>query len=138
MADHLPGEPALNALNMAVWNPRPSPGLVLTPTMVGSTPPSPTANGSNEAGIVGSMGTVGDALDNAVPESFRATLQTKLLDRQSWLTRRALQSAVFQYTEVFSNRRCRHSALSYLSPDEFERVLPREHWTELYCSLPVD
>lgn len=73
-----------------------------------------------EAGIQGSMGSVGDALDNAVAESFYATLQTELLDRQSWPTRESLRLAIFEYIEVFYNRRRRHSALGYLSPMEFE------------------
>ena len=74
-----------------------------------------------EAGILGSMGTVGDALDNAVAESFFATLQTELLNRHTWSTRQELMSAIFDYVEAFYNRRRRHSTLGYLSPDEFER-----------------
>ena len=78
-----------------------------------------------EAGLVGSMGSVGDALDNAVAESFYATLQTELLDRQRWATRRALKTAIFEYIEGFYNRRRRHSALGYLSPQEYE-----ERWVQ--------
>ena len=67
------------------------------------------------------MGSVGDALDNAVAESFFATLQTELLGRQSWQTRQQLKTAIFEFTEVFYNRQRRHSTLQYLSPLEFER-----------------
>jgi len=74
-----------------------------------------------EAGITGSMGTVGDALDNAVAESFFASLQTELLDRRHWPTRAALSLALFEYIEVFYNRHRRHSTLGYLTPEEFER-----------------
>ena len=74
-----------------------------------------------EAGMRGSMGTVGDALDNAVAESFFATLQTELLDRQSWPTRLELRSSIFEFIEVFYNRQRRHSTLNYLSPAEYER-----------------
>ncbi len=74
-----------------------------------------------QAGMRGSMGSVGDALDNAVAESFFATLQTELLDRQSWPNREMLRSAIFEYIEVFYNRRRRHSTLGYLSPADFER-----------------
>jgi transposase InsO family protein len=66
------------------------------------------------------MGSVGDALDNAVAESFFATLQTELLDRYSWPTRQGLRSAMFEFIEVFYNCQRRHSSLAYLSPSEFE------------------
>lgn len=75
-----------------------------------------------KAGILGSMGTVGDALDNSVAESFFATLQTELLDRERWPTRQVLTSAIFSYFEGFYNRRRRHSTLGYLSPLEYGRV----------------
>ena len=75
----------------------------------------------SKAGLLGSMGTVGDALDNAVAESFYASLQTELLDRRQWQSRSQLRTAVFGYIEGFYNRRRRHSKLGYLSPVEFER-----------------
>lgn len=65
-------------------------------------------------------GTVGDALDSTMAESFFATLQTELLDQRPWPTRAALTTAIFDYIEGFYNRRRRHSALAYLSPDEYE------------------
>jgi transposase InsO family protein len=67
-----------------------------------------------------SMGSVGDAYDNAVAESFFATLQTELLDRRSWATRRQLSTAIFDYVEGFYNPRRRHSTLGYLSPSDYE------------------
>ena len=68
------------------------------------------------------MGTIGDALDNALAESFFATLQLELLDRRSWRTRQQLATAIFDYIEVFFNRQRLHSTLGYLSPSEFEEV----------------
>jgi Integrase core domain len=62
------------------------------------------------------MGTVGDALDNAVAESFFATLECELLDRYDWPTRQALRTAVFDFLEVFYNRQRRHSTIDYLTP----------------------
>ena len=67
------------------------------------------------------MGSRGDAYDNAVAESFFATLKKMLVHRQPWPTRRELGAAVFEYIEGFYNRQRRHSTLGYLSPEEFER-----------------
>ncbi len=112
---------AVNALTMAVKRRRPSPGAIhhsdhgaqYTSLIFGQT--------LQAAGMQGSMGSVGDALDNAVAESFFATLQTELLDRRSWPTRQLLRSAIFEYIEGFYNRHRRHSTLGYLSPADYER-----------------
>jgi putative transposase len=72
------------------------------------------------AAMQGSMGSVGDAYDNALVESFFATLQTELLDKRRWPSRNELRRAIFDYIEVFYNRQRRHSRLLYLSPIEFE------------------
>jgi putative transposase len=74
-----------------------------------------------QAGLVASMGTVGDALDNAVAESFFATLECELLDRHAWPTRQGLRTAVFDFIEVFYNRQRRHSTLGYASPASYEQ-----------------
>jgi putative transposase len=73
-----------------------------------------------DAGIAPSMGSVGDAYDNAVAESFFATLKGELLDREPWPTRAAARSAIFAYLEGWYNRHRRHSALGYVSPAAFE------------------
>ena len=70
------------------------------------------------------MGSVGDCYDNAMAESFFATLECELLARQPFPTQRAARTALFAYLEVFYNfynRQRRHSALGYLSPTEYER-----------------
>ena len=72
------------------------------------------------AGLLGSMGTVGDAYDNAVAESFFATLQLELLDRHHWQTGRQLASAIFEWIEAFYNPRRRHSTVGMLSPVDYE------------------
>ena len=66
------------------------------------------------------MGSVGDAYDNALVESFFASLETELIDRRHWRTRDEARSDVFEYIEAFYNRRRRHSFLGYLSPAEYE------------------
>ena len=67
------------------------------------------------------MGRRGDAYDNAVAESFFATLETELLDRTSFATRNQARSAVFDYIEGFYNPHRRHSAIGYHSPTDYER-----------------
>ena len=74
-----------------------------------------------EAGIAASMGSRGDAYDNAMAESFFATLETELIDRRDWLSLDEAGRDVADYIEAFYNPQRRHSALGYLSPAEFER-----------------
>jgi putative transposase len=62
------------------------------------------------------MGSVGDCFDNSMAESFFATLQTELLDRQTWVTREQLAQAIFEYVEAFYNPIRRHSSLEMLPP----------------------
>ncbi len=66
------------------------------------------------------MSRTGDCYDNALAESFFATLKTELVDRQPWPTRRAARHAIFDWIEGFYNRRRLHSALGYHSPIAFE------------------
>ena len=68
------------------------------------------------------MGRPGTCWDNAVPESFFATLKTELIYRQPWPTKQAARTAIFEFIEAFYNRRRRHSTLGYLSPAEFEAI----------------
>ncbi len=74
-----------------------------------------------EAGILPSMGSVGDAYDNAKAESFVSTLKRELIGRRVWPTRGAARAAIFEYIEVFYNRSRLHSSLGYRSPAEFEK-----------------
>jgi transposase InsO family protein len=75
---------------------------------------------ARDAGIAVSMGSRGDCYDNAVAESFFATIKKELVHRQPWPSRRDPSSAVFEYIEAFYNRHRRHSTLGYLSPEEYE------------------
>ena len=74
-----------------------------------------------EAGVRPSMGSVGDAYDNAMCESFFATLECELLDRRKFRTKAEARMAVFQFIEGWYNPGRRHSALSYMSPINYER-----------------
>jgi putative transposase len=120
MAEHLRTELVLDALNMAVAHRRPDPGVVHHSDHGCQYTSLAFGRRLREAGVVGSMGSVGDCFDNAVAESFFATLECELLDRRSWPTRRELATEVFDFVEVFYNRRRRHSTLGYLSPADYE------------------
>ena len=67
------------------------------------------------------MGSVADPYDNALAESFVATLKRELLDRRPWPTREEVRTAIFEFIEVFYNRQRIHSALGYRSPVDYER-----------------
>jgi len=120
MADHLRTELPLAALQHALQQRRPPAGLV-----------HHTDRGSQYTAVayqvvlashqvIASMSRSGDCYDNALAESFFATLKTELIERQPWPTRRAAQQAIFEWIEVFYNRQRRHSALDYRTPVGFE------------------
>jgi len=75
----------------------------------------------NEMGVRPSMGTVGDAYDNAMAESFFATLECELLDRRVFKSKAEARTALFTYIEGWHNPRRRHGSIGYLAPAEFER-----------------
>ena len=79
---------------------------------------------AHDAGVVPSMGSVGDCYDNAMAESFFATLKTERVYRRSYHTRDEAIADVFTWIEGRYNPRRRHSAIGYLSPATFER----RHW----------
>ncbi len=84
-----------------------------------------------EAGIEVSMGSKGSALDNAVCESFFATLKKELTRRRSWPTRSEARSAIFEWIESWYDRRRLHSTLGYLSPMNYEQsILERKEMKE--------
>jgi putative transposase len=121
MADIVRTELALDALNMAVWNRRPTTRLIHHSDRGAQYTSLAFSRRCRDAEIAPSMGTIGDAYDNAMAEAFFATLETELLMRQAFATRRAARLALFDYIEGFYNTHRRHSALGYLSPAEFER-----------------
>jgi putative transposase len=72
--------------------------------------------------MIQSLSRPGQCWDNAVAESFFASLKLELIDRRSWATRTQVRRAVFDYIEVFFNRRRLHSSLNYLTPAEYEAI----------------
>jgi putative transposase len=121
MAEHLRTELVIDALDMAIWNRRPPPGLVHHSDQGCQYTSLAFGRRLRDSGIVASMGSVGDCFDNAVTESFFATLECELLDRHRFPTHTQARMAVFDYLEGFYNPRRRHSALGYLSPADYER-----------------
>lgn len=88
--------------------------------MESSSPPGSSLEKIRSAGLLPSFGTVGDGLDNAMMESFWSSMQIELLNRKKWRTRIELANALFEYIEVFYNRRRRHSSLEYATPNDYD------------------
>jgi len=128
MRETLDAELALAALRMALATRRPAPGLVHH-----SDRGSQYASADYQAlltahRVVASMSKRGDCWDNAVAESFFATLETELLLEADWPTREAARQEIFAYIETWYNRERRHSSLGYRSPVAYERdVLAQRH-----------
>jgi putative transposase len=120
MADHMRSELVVDALEMAVARRRPAPGLIHHSDQGSQYVSLAFGQAARDAGIARSMGSVGDCYDNAVAESFFATLKKELVHRRSWPTRRELTSELFEYIEAFYNRTRRHSTLAMLSPADYE------------------
>jgi putative transposase len=121
MADHLRAELVIDALDMALWNRRPAAGPVHHSVHGSQYTSLAFGRRCREAGIAGSMGSVGDCYDNALAESFFATLECEPVARSRWRTHAEARMAVFDFIEAFYNPRRRHSALGHLSPAEYER-----------------
>lgn len=121
IADHLRTELVLDAVDMARIRRRPE-GTVLHSDRGTQFTSWLFGTRMRQAGLMGSMGKVASAYDNALMESFWGSMQNELLDRRAWATRAELATAIFEWIEGFYNRRRRHSPLDYLSPDEFETL----------------
>jgi putative transposase len=121
MANHLRTELVLTALEMALQQRQPADvihhsdqGCQYTSYAFGKR--------CRQAGVRPSMGSVGDAYDNALCESFFATLECELLDRRRFRSQTEARMAVFDFVGGWYNPKRRHSALDYFSPLEFERI----------------
>jgi putative transposase len=126
MENHMRTELVLAAINMAIVMRRPKDvihhsdhGCQYTSYAFGKR--------CREAGLVPSMGTVGDAYDNAMAESFFATIEREILNRRRFKTQAEAKLAIFDWLEGWYNPHRRHSALGYRSPANYERLaLSRE------------
>jgi putative transposase len=120
MTTHLRTELVLEALNMALGQRRPQ-GVIHHSDQGTQYTSIGFGQRCREAGVRPSMGSVGDCFDNALCESFFATLECELLERRRFRTQVEARMAVFEFLEGWYNPHRRHSALGYLSPMEFER-----------------
>jgi putative transposase len=126
MRDDLRSELVVDALGMALTRRRPKPGLVHHSDRGSQYTSLAFGKTIEQAGVLPSMGRRGDAFDNAVAESFFATLETELLDRHTFRSRDQARLAVFTFIEGFYNSRRRHSTLGQRSPDRFEETMIKE------------
>jgi putative transposase len=124
MATHLRSELVLAALEMALATRRPKDVIHHSNQGTQSTSIA-FVKRCEEAGVRPSMGSVGDAYDNAMAESFFATLECELFERTTLRTQAEARIAVFDFIEAWYNPHRRHSSLGYLSPIEFERRFAR-------------
>ncbi len=120
MAIHLQTERVAQALDMALWQRQPE--AVVHHSDQGCQFTSRAfSRRCAEAGVQRSMGSVGDCFDNAMAESFFATLECELLDRVTFRTHAEAERALFEFIEGWYNPHHRHSSLGYLSPIDFEK-----------------
>lgn len=127
MADHMRTELVVDALQMALTQRRPQPGLTFHSDQGSQFVSLNFGKQARAAGIAQSMGSKGDCYDNAVAESFFATLKKELIHRHTWPTKASMRTELFDYIEAFYNRRRRHSTLGGLSPAQYEKMNPDHH-----------
>jgi putative transposase len=123
MANHLRADLVVDALRMAVARRQPEAGLIHHSDQGSQFVSLAFGQECAKSGIARSMGSRGDCWDNAVAESFFATLKKELIRRRSWEKREELRVAVFDYIEIFYNATRRHSTLGMLSPAQYEEVM---------------
>lgn len=122
MGSSMQAQLVVDALEMAVARRRPEPGLIHHSDRGSQYTALVFTASCKEAGIETSMGSKGCAYDNSAAESFFATLKKDLIHRQSWPTKEDARRAIFDYIEVFYNRKRLHTTLGNLSPEEFEMI----------------
>ncbi len=126
MRDDLKAELVVDALGMAVTRRKPDAGVIHHSDRGSQYTSLAFGRTLRESGLVASMGSRGDAFDNAAAESFISTIKEELIKRTSWKSREQARLAVFRYIEAFYNPLRRHSALGYKSPVEYEKIMSKK------------
>jgi putative transposase len=123
LADHMRTELVEDALTMAFLTRRPDAGVIFHSDRGSQYTSQDYATLARQNGVVLSVGMAGECWDNAVAESFFATIKRELIDTRVWPTRKGLRVAVFDYIEGWYNTRRLHSSLGYMSPAEYEALI---------------
>jgi len=123
MADHLRTQLCTDALDMALQSRRPGHDLIHHSDRGVQYASVEYQRQLQSHGLCVSMSRVGDCYDNAMMESFWGTLKTELVHRRDYAKRDEARSSIFQYIACWYNRRRRHSAIGYMSPEQFEASL---------------
>jgi putative transposase len=123
LADHMRTELVIEALEMAFTGRRPPPGAIFHSDRGCQYTSIDYGDFAGANGVVLSVGMAGQCWDNAVAESFFATIKRELIDTRAWPTRAGLRAAIFDYIEGWYNTRRLHSSLGYLSPAEYEATI---------------
>jgi transposase InsO family protein len=123
VADHLRTELVTDALKVAFAGRRPEAGCIFHSDRGCQYTSTEYRQFAHDRGVILSLSRSGDCFDNAVAESFFATLKRELVHRRTWPTRAGLRQALFDYIEGWYNTRWLHSSLGYRSPAEYEAAL---------------
>jgi len=123
LADHMRTELVQDALEMAFVARRPAPGAIFHSDRGCQYTSRDYGELARAHGVALSVGLAGECWDNAVAESFFATIKRELIDTRAWPTRAGLRTAIFEYIEGWYNTRRLHSTLGYRSPAEYEALI---------------
>jgi putative transposase len=121
MSERIDQQLVIDALNMALLQSRPQPGLIHHSDQGRQYSSAAYVEILKKHGMIQSMSRRGNCYDNAVAESFFSSLKNELVHHSSFKTRNEARTAIFEYIEVFYNRQRRHQSLNYLSPIDYER-----------------
>jgi putative transposase len=123
LADHMRTELVAEALETAFTSRSPAPGVIFHSDRGCQYTSGDYTALARAHGVVLSVGMAGECWDNAVAESFFATIKRELIDTRAWPTRAGLRAAIFDYIDGWYNTRRLHSSLGYLSPAEYEATI---------------
>ena len=121
VSDRITTKLATDALEMALWRRQPQPGLIMHTDRGSQYASGEYRKRLTAAGITCSMSRKGNCWDNAVAESFFATLKGELANDADWGTRNEARRDIFEFVELYYNAKRRHSTLGYISPLAFEQ-----------------